>query len=71
MDDGHAAQGDGELTGDALETSMVTVDVVPEKSIGTPRAENSEYPISIGSGGSVDQAFQRATTEMSRWLEVD
>jgi hypothetical protein len=30
--DGHAVQGDGELTGDALETSLdveVTVDVIP------------------------------------------
>src|SRR5262249_54660547 len=34
MGDGHAAQGDGELTGDALETSMefeFTVDVIREK----------------------------------------
>ena len=74
MGDGHAAQGDGELTGDALETSMefeFTVDVIPEKSIGTPRAENSEYLMAIGIGGSLDQALQRATTEMARWLEGD
>src|SRR5262249_47628464 len=39
--DGHAAQGDGELTGDALETSMeveFTVDLIQGKSIGGPRA---------------------------------
>lgn len=74
MGDGHAAQGDGELTGDALETSMefeFTVDVIPEKSIGTPRAENAEYLMAIGIGGSLDQALQRATTEMARWLEGD
>jgi amidase len=74
MGDGHAAQGDGELTGDALETSMefeFTVDVIPDKSISTPRAENSEYVMAIGIGGSLDQALQRATTEMARWLEVD
>ena len=74
MGDGHAAQGDGELTGDALETSMefeFTVDVIPEKSIGTPRAENADYLMAIGIGGSVDQALQRATTEMARWLEAD
>ena len=37
MGDGHAAQGDGELTGDALETSMefeFSVDVIRDKSIG-------------------------------------
>ena len=74
MGDGHAAQGDGELTGDALETSMefeFTVDVIAEKSIGTPRAENEEYLMAIGIGGSLDQALQRATTEMARWLEAD
>lgn len=74
MGDGHAAQGDGELTGDALETSMefeFTVDVIPEKSVGTPRAENAEYLMAIGIGGSLDQALQRATTEMARWLEGD
>ncbi len=74
MGDGHAAQGDGELTGDALETSMefeFTVDLISEKSIGTPRAENAEYLMAIGIGGSLDQALQRATTEMARWLEGD
>jgi amidase len=74
MGDGHAAQGDGELTGDALETSMefeFTVDVISEKSIGAPRAENAEFLMAIGIGGSLDQALQRATTEMARWLEGD
>lgn len=74
MGDGHAAQGDGELTGDALETSMefeFTVDVIRDKSIGTPRAENADYLMAIGIGGSLDQALQRATTEMARWLEAD
>jgi acetamidase/formamidase len=74
MGDGHAAQGDGELTGDALETSMefeFTVDVIPNKSVGTPRAENADYLMAIGIGGSLDQALQRATTEMARWLEGD
>jgi amidase len=74
MGDGHAAQGDGELTGMAIETSMefeFTVDVIPGKSIGAPRAENAEYLMAIGIGGSLDQALQRATTEMARWLEED
>lgn len=74
MGDGHAAQGDGELTGDALETSMefeFTVDVIAERSVGTPRAENAEYLMAIGIGGSLDQALQRSTTEMARWLEAD
>ena len=72
--DGHAAQGDGELTGDALETSMdieFTVDVIPQKSIRTPRVENDEFLMAVGIAGSLDQALQTATTEMARWLEGD
>ena len=72
LGDGHARQGDGELTGDALETSMeieFTVDVLREASLRTPRAETTEYLMAIGIAGSLDQALQVATTEMARWLE--
>jgi acetamidase/formamidase len=72
--DGHAAQGDGELTGDALETSMnieFTVDVIEGRSTGHPLGENDEYLISIGIGGTLDQALQLATSGMMRWLERD
>jgi acetamidase/formamidase len=72
--DGHAAQGDGELTGDALETSMdieFTVDLIRDRSFGHPLAENSEFLISIGIGGSLDQALQQATSGMVRWLDRD
>jgi amidase len=72
--DGHAAQGDGELTGDALETSMdieFVVDVIPGQSFGHPLAENDEFLISIGIGGSLDQAIQQATSGMVRWLDRD
>ena len=72
LGDGHAAQGDGELTGDALETSMdfeFTVDVIPGRSSSHPLAENAEFLISIGIAGSLDQALQMATSGMMRWLE--
>ncbi len=74
LGDGHAAQGDGELTGDALETSMdfeFTVDLIRDRSFGHPLAENAEFLISIGIGGSLDQALQQATSGMVRWLERD
>jgi amidase len=70
--DGHATQGDGELTGNALETSMdieFTVDLIRGKSLGQPRAENSEYVMVSGIGGSLNDALQSATTGLSRWLE--
>jgi amidase len=72
--DGHAAQGDGELTGDALETSMdieFTVDLIKGQNFGHPLAENADFLISIGIAGSLDQALQMATSGMVRWLERD
>ncbi|MGI8741919.1 MAG: acetamidase/formamidase family protein [Bryobacteraceae bacterium] len=72
--DGHAAQGDGELTGNALETSMdveFTVNVIRGKSLGQPRAENDEYIMVSGIAGSLNDALQMATTGMSRWLEQE
>ena len=41
--DGHAAQGDGELAGNALETSLdvvFQVDLIKGESAGVPRAES-------------------------------
>ena len=74
--DGHAAQGDGELTGDALETSMdveFTVNVVRggAKGQGGPRLENDDYIMAMGIAGSLNEALQSATTEMSKWLSKD
>jgi acetamidase/formamidase len=74
LGDGHAAQGDGELTGDALETSMdfeFTVDLIPGRNFGHPLAETSDVLISIGIGGSLEQALQQATSGMVRWLGRD
>ena len=74
LGDGHAAQGDGELTGDALETSMdfeFTVDLIRDRNFGHPLAENAEFLISIGIGGSLDQALQQATSGLVRWLGRD
>jgi acetamidase/formamidase len=72
--DGHAVQGDGELTGNALETSMdveFTVDVVEGRSPDDPRAENDEYLMALGIGGSLMEALQGATTNLAQWLERD
>ncbi len=74
LGDAHAVQGDGELNGNALETSMdveFTVDVRREKSIGTPRVENTEYLMAMGLSGSLDDAFREATSELASWLRKD
>jgi acetamidase/formamidase len=72
--DGHAAEGDGELTGDALETSMeveFTVKLVSGKSTSGPRAENDEYLMAMGIAGSLNDALQQATTQLARWIESE
>lgn len=69
--DGHAAQGDGELNGNALETSMdveFTVDVVPGKRISFPRMESATQIMAVGLAGSIDDAFRDATANMAQWL---
>jgi amidase len=71
MGDGHAQQGDGELPGQGLETSMdvqFTVDVVPGRSLGQTRVENADFVMVMGTGGSLDEAMKSATTGLSRWL---
>jgi acetamidase/formamidase len=72
--DGHAAQGDGELNGDALETSMdieFTVTLTRGRSTRAPRMENEEWLMASGIANSLPEALQEATTELARWLERD
>jgi amidase len=72
--DGHAAQGDGELNGNALETSMdveFTVDVIPGKRIMGPRVESATHIMAVGLEGSLDDAFRTATASMAQWLTDD
>ena len=72
LGDGHAAQGDGELNGNALETSMdveFTVDVISGKSVRGPRVESTTHIMAVGLDGSIDDAFRDATGNMADWLE--
>ena len=74
LGDGHALQGDGELNGNALETSMdveFTVDVIPNKHLPSPRVENPTSIIALGYDGSLDSAFRDATSNMAQWLTDD
>src|SRR5262252_3653688 len=74
LGDGHAVQGDGELNGNALETSMdveFTVDVVPGKGIRGPRLESATHIMAVGLGGSLEDAMREATGSMAAWLNED
>jgi acetamidase/formamidase len=74
LGDGHATQGDGEISGTGIEISMdvqVTVDLIKGKKSGWPRGENKHYIFTAGNARPLDQALQHATTEMVRWLKQD
>ena len=73
--DGHALQGDGEATGNGVETSMdveFSVEVRKGARLSGPRVETDEHIISVGAQpefvSTLDRGLQMATTDMVRWL---
>jgi amidase len=74
LGDGHAVQGDGEINGNALETSLdveFTVDVIPGRRLSAPRVESATHIVAMGLDGSLDEAFRQATSNMAGWLADD
>ncbi len=72
--DGHAAQGDAEVCGVAAEvptTGTLTVDVIKGRSINTPRLENDEYLMSVGSARPMEDAARIAFHDLVSWLADD
>jgi amidase len=70
--DGHARQGQGEVAGTGLETSMdvvLHIDVVKGKRIDWPRLEDERYIMVAGSGRPLIDAFRLAHIELVEWLE--
>ncbi|RYI19317.1 MAG: acetamidase, partial [Acetobacteraceae bacterium] len=69
--DSHAQQADGELPGQAMETSMdveFSVELVEGKNLGQTWVENADEVAVMGVGGSLDESFRVATSGMSHWL---
>lgn len=72
--DGHARQGDGEVVGTGLETSMdveFTVQLVKKTAASWPRMETDTHLMVLGSARPLIEALQHATSEMLRWLQAD
>lgn len=72
--DAHAAMGDGEVTGSALETSAdvdFAVEVIKGESYPQVRAETKDYLISFGVSGSVTESIQASTAQLVEWLKKD
>lgn len=72
--DGHALQGDGEIVGSGLETTMdVTLqfDVIKSRRIRWPRIENDDYIMVAGSVRPLIDAMRIAYVELIEWLIAD
>ena len=72
--DGHARQGEGEVAGASLETSMdvtLKIDLIKGKTIDWPRIENEDYIMVAGSARPLIDAFRTAHVELVEWLEEE
>src|ERR1700722_18142476 len=72
--DGHAAMGDGEIAGSAIEVPMrsrLQVDLVKGKHTGWPRFENEKEIMAAGIYRPVDDALRIAFTELVAWIHAD
>ncbi|HEX2327167.1 MAG TPA: acetamidase/formamidase family protein [Candidatus Angelobacter sp.] len=74
LGDGHAAMGDGEVAGTAIEVPLrgrVQVHVIKGKKIGWPRFENDQYIMTLGAYRPLDDALRIAFTELVGWIHTD
>jgi acetamidase/formamidase len=72
--DGHAMQGDGEVTGTALETSLrgtFEIRVRKGQRLRWPRAETPTHYIAMGLHDDLDEATKLATREMVEFLMAE
>ncbi|PZC51275.1 MAG: Acetamidase/formamidase [Chloroflexi bacterium] len=74
LGDGHAAQGDAEVCGSAIEiptTGTFSVEVIKGRATPTPRVENDEYLMSIGSARPMEDAARIAFYDLITWLSEE
>jgi len=73
LGDGHAAQGDGEINGDALETSMdfafVTRVIKGQPQIKFPIIEDAEHIVAIAMDKTLEDAIKKANQGLLEWLQ--
>lgn len=74
LGDCHAAQGDGELCGVAIEHPTVTtvrIDLIKNWAIRSPRLENDKFYMTVGSARPMEDAVRGAYRELIRWMAAD
>jgi acetamidase/formamidase len=72
--DGHAAQGDAEVCGVAAEIptmGTLRTSVIKNRVTATPRIENSDYIMSVGSARPMEDAARIAFYDLTTWLSSD
>ncbi len=74
LGDGHAAMGDGEVAGTAIEVPLkarVQVSVIKGQKINWPRFENDDAIMTVGSYRPLDDSLRIAFTELVGWIHQD
>jgi amidase len=72
--DGHAAMGDGEVDGTAIEAPLrarVQVQVIKGRTIVWPRFENENSIMAVGITRPLDDALRVAFTQLIGWMHQD
>jgi len=71
LGDGHAAMGDGEIAGTAIEVPMharMQVDLIKGQKIAWPRFENERQIMALGAYRPLDDTLRIAFTELIGWI---
>jgi amidase len=74
LGDGHAAMGDGEIAGTAVEVPLkarVQVNVIKDQKINWPRFENGDAIMTVGAYRPLDDCLRIAFTELVGWIHHD
>lgn len=74
LGDGHAAMGDGELAGAAIEVPMrvrIEVGLLKGKRIEWPRFENNDSIMAVGAYRPLDDALRIAFSQLIDWIHED
>ena len=74
MGDGHAAMGDGDVAGTAIEVPLharLQVDVIKGQKINWPRFENDQAIMTVGAYRPLDDCVRIAFTELVAWIHSD
>jgi amidase len=74
LGDGHAAQGDGEVAGTAIEVPLrvrLRVDLVKRKKISWPRFESDVALMTVGAYRPLDDALRIAFSELVGWIHAE